>query len=343
VRIERFDPLANQAQIQACHEMAAAGNPVDEPDLPPMTLPWFRTWWAYGFVGNAMQSWLATSDTGMPVGSYLLELPERDNRENAFAFVLVPPSHRRQGIGTMLLAHLAARCAEAGRRLVMSETPVGTAGSAFAAATGGIAGMRGVRMQLDLDASMPARLRALRAAAQPHAAGYRLRSWPGQAPAELAEGLCAVYTAQGDSPHNESFEPETWDAARLRAAEERDRVRGHRRYSVAALTADGEVAAITELNVDPELPEWGWQEITAVTRPHRGHRLGLLVKVAMLEMLAEAEPALRHVVTGNAAPNQHMIAINEQLGYRATVHLQSWEHDVAKTRALARPQALAQS
>jgi RimJ/RimL family protein N-acetyltransferase len=52
-----------------------------------------------------------------------------------------------------------------------------------------------------------------------------------------------------------------------------------------------------------------------VTRPHRGHRLGLLVKAAMLEWLAEAEPQLERIVTGNAAVNQHMIAINQQLGY----------------------------
>jgi RimJ/RimL family protein N-acetyltransferase len=52
-----------------------------------------------------------------------------------------------------------------------------------------------------------------------------------------------------------------------------------------------------------------------VTRPHRGHRLGLLVKTAMLDWLADAEPRLERIVTGNAAVNQHMIAINEQLGY----------------------------
>jgi hypothetical protein len=67
--------------------------------------------------------------------------------------------------------------------------------------------------------------------------------------------------------------------------------------------------------VDPEAPSWGFQELTAVTRPHRGHRLGLLVKTAMLELLAQAEPQLEFIMTGNAAANDHMIAVNEQLGY----------------------------
>jgi RimJ/RimL family protein N-acetyltransferase len=35
----------------------------------------------------------------------------------------------------------------------------------------------------------------------------------------------------------------------------------------------------------------------------------------MLDWLAAAEPALERIVTGNAAVNQHMIAINEALGY----------------------------
>jgi hypothetical protein len=36
----------------------------------------------------------------------------------------------------------------------------------------------------------------------------------------------------------------------------------------------------------------------------------------MLELLAEREPQVERIATGNAATNQHMIAVNEQLGYR---------------------------
>jgi hypothetical protein len=53
-----------------------------------------------------------------------------------------------------------------------------------------------------------------------------------------------------------------------------------------------------------------------VIRSHRGHRLGLLVKTAMLGLLAAAEPQLEWIATGNAATNKHMIAVNEQLGYK---------------------------
>ena len=68
--------------------------------------------------------------------------------------------------------------------------------------------------------------------------------------------------------------------------------------------------------------------ITAVSRAHRGRRLGMLVKVAMLDLLAGAEPGLRHVMTGNAQDNAHMVMINEEIGFRILDQWRFWEIDV---------------
>ncbi len=108
-----------------------------------------------------------------------------------------------------------------------------------------------------------------------------------------------------------------WDADRIRERTGHTLRAGHYRgYTVAAVhDASGDMAALTAMVIDPAHPEWAYQQLTAVTRPHRGHRLGLLVKTAMLEWLAAAEPAVDRVATGNAASNQHMIAVNEALGY----------------------------
>jgi RimJ/RimL family protein N-acetyltransferase len=89
------------------------------------------------------------------------------------------------------------------------------------------------------------------------------------------------------------------------------------------------MAALTVVTVDPDVPGWGHQQITAVTRQHRGHRLGLLVKAAMLEWLAETEPRLERIETYNAGSNQYMIAINEALGYAASGQFRSAELPVA--------------
>ena len=79
--------------------------------------------------------------------------------------------------------------------------------------------------------------------------------------------------------------------------------------------ATGELAALTDLAVDPADPGWGHQAFTVVTREHRGHRLGLLTKIAMLQLLATSEPQLERISTWNAEVNKHMIAVNEELGF----------------------------
>jgi GNAT superfamily N-acetyltransferase len=335
VHIERFDPRADEKRLRVCHQMTVAGQPQDDPNVPEILFDGFRGWWGYGFAGNPMQTWLGTDDSGEPVGAYLLELPEKENRANAFGFVIVPPDRRRKGNGTTLLAHMAGEAAAARRTLLMSMTRIGAPGERFAAETGGTAGMREVRRTLPVDASLRSRLPGLRATAELHAAGYSLRTWGGLTPDDLVAGICAVYTALGDAPHDDAFEPAAWDGDRLRAAEQRVLAENIRWHSVAAIdAATGELAAVTQLNVSPRQPTWGWQEITAVTRRHRGHRLGLLVKAAMLELLAQREPELRRIVTFNAEQNVHMIAVNEQPGYRVSDYFQSWEHSVAKAREL---------
>jgi hypothetical protein len=87
--------------------------------------------------------------------------------------------------------------------------------------------------------------------------------------------------------------------------------------------------AFTELIVDPLDPGRGFQGLTVVVAPHRGHRLGLLVKVAMLELLPEREPQITQIVTSNADGNEHMIAINAELGFEVLDRRPSWELDVA--------------
>ena len=120
-----------------------------------------------------------------------------------------------------------------------------------------------------------------------------------------------------DAPHEPEREHDVWDAERVRErADAPVRSGVLRGYSVAALAnSDGEMAGLTQVFVDPEIPGFGFQGVTAVTRPHRGHRLGLLTKATMMEWLTTAEPQVDRVVTGNAASNQHMIAVNETLGY----------------------------
>jgi hypothetical protein len=72
----------------------------------------------------------------------------------------------------------------------------------------------------------------------------------------------------------------------------------------------------------------GGQLITLVDPPHRGHRLGTIVKIANLRYAMAGEPALRVVDTWNAAVNDHMISINEAIGFRAMDALVDWQRTI---------------
>ena len=70
-----------------------------------------------------------------------------------------------------------------------------------------------------------------------------------------------------------------------------------------------------------------------MARPHRGHRLGLLLKLAMLDLLAAQGTPADPDITGNDVGNDHMIAINEQLGFDVLDRWPWWELDVADVPA----------
>jgi GNAT superfamily N-acetyltransferase len=339
VFIERFDPSADESRLRACYEMAAEAQRVDDPNAPPDSFARFRGWLVYGMAGVPQQTWLATADSGAPVGCYVLELPDRENRGNAWFSPIVAVSARRRGIGTALVAHAAEESERAGRALLMSHARVDSAGAAFAAAIGARPGLRDARRVLDLGDASQARLPGLRSDANAHAAGYTLRRWTGPAPDDLVEQVCLLLMAMADAPHEATVEPERWDPARLRAAEERGIAEGSRWYEVAAMhDTSGDMAALTQVAVDPDVDGWAFQDITAVTRPHRGHRLGLAVKVAMLDWLTDAEPQVRRIHTFNAVQNDHMVAVNTDLGYRISDYFDSFELDVAAARKLVAAQ-----
>jgi RimJ/RimL family protein N-acetyltransferase len=329
MHLERFDALTDSELTGACHAMYLAGAPADDPVVPPKSERVFAGWLAFGWNEDSREAWLARDEAGEPVGWCALGLPRRDNRHRAHLAVLVSPPRRRQGIGTAMLTHAAARARAAGRSLLVAGAREGSAASAFFRALGGSPGLTEVHRVLLLADLPDGHLARLRAQAGPAAAGYSLECWEGLIPDSRLTEVAAVYSAEADMPLDPGEEAPRWDAARVRESQQRIAAQGLRCYAVAARhDASGELAGLTQLAVDPARPDWGMQELTAVTRPHRGHRLGLLLKVRMLELLGEREPGLRFILTGNADSNRHMIAINEALGFRECGRQQSWRLDL---------------
>jgi hypothetical protein len=330
MKIERFDPGADGASVRACYEIYRSGLAADDPLGPPMSPRVFAAWLALGFTEDPRETWLARDDTGEPCGWYALSLPERENRHLAGLSLTVHAARRRAGRGTELLRHAAGRAGQAGRAVFELDALEGSPGVAFAGTLKTRPAGTEVRRVLDLDGLPPGRRVTLRAQAESAARGYALRTWRGPAPEDAVAGVAALNGAMADAPRESGHEAQTWDAARVRLDERRVAAMDLRaRVVVATARVTAELAALTQVCVDPALPEWGFQELTAVARPHRGHRLGLLLKLAMLDLLAAEEPQLTRIITGNAAGNEHMIAINDQLGFAVLDRWPSWELDVA--------------
>jgi RimJ/RimL family protein N-acetyltransferase len=329
VNFEQFDPL-NTSALQACYVLTEGARPADHPHLPPLSFEGFRNWWHHG--DDRQQSWLARDESGQPVGCYQLSLPDRENRAIAFGGLFIALARRRAGAGTALLAHCAAQAKQAGRLRLAStgatRTKVrdGSAGAAFAAASGATTGLAEVIRIQEITPALLARLAAVRVEAEGHAAGYEFLSWAGPTPAAYLEQVARVSGAMSDAPRDSGVEPETLDAERIRAVEQSSAANGVRLYSVAARqSAGGEFAALTQLTTYAGTAGWASQGDTVVRPQDRGRRLGILIKIAMLHLISRHEPGLRYVLTGNAESNVHMAAINERLGYRVADVYRSWD------------------
>jgi hypothetical protein len=102
-----------------------------------------------------------------------------------------------------------------------------------------------------------------------------------------------------------------------------------RLVAVAEHIESGRLVAFSELALPRDHPIEAWQWATLVLREHRGHRLGLAVKLANLDYLAATAPAVKLVITGNAQENAPMIAVNELLGFEVVATETFWQKSLA--------------
>ena len=252
----------------------------------------------------------------------------------------VLPSYRRRGVGSKLLAAAEQTARELGRSTVVAysdhpdppraadggpvlRAPDGDAELPASAPAAGFAAARGYTLaqlervsSLAVDGRIDAFRRELETrTARARASGYRLALWTDRTP----EGLVDAYAAARermvlDVPAGGvTIDVERWDAARVREHEELDGGTGV--LVAAAVTDAGDVAGYTELEL-PQGRGFAYQYDTLVVGAHRGHRLGMLVKLANLVRLAETAPERTVVYTWNADENEHMLAINLALGFR---------------------------
>lgn len=305
------------AALETWTELYNAIGRVDSPWEHPVTPKIGAGRFTYGWDGEPDSPYLATVD-GAVVGWGSIATSEYDNLDLAWLCLQVHPEHRRQGHGSAILEALTAAAAARGRHLLGSDGWESAATEAFAVRHGFVPKLRSINRRQFLADVDHAALSATCDEALPHATDYRIERWAVPTPPADLPALTAMASAINDAPTDDlDYEDEVFSVERMVAYETAITARDQRLYRlVARHLPSGELAAQTVVAVEADHPERGHQHDTSVTRAHRGHRLGLLLKTDMLRWLAEAEPQLTEIDTWNAESNDHMIGVNEMLGYQ---------------------------
>ncbi len=257
---------------------------------------------------------------------------------------------RGRGIGTALFGHLEDLSVAAGRPTLQvtalhtvppggERVPSSTGFGDLPAADPGVRFLtgRGYRLRqikrvsfLDLPIA-PDVLTALREEAQGKAGDdYRVVQWSGRTPPAWIGDIAVLRERMSiDEPSGGlDQDDDPWDEARVVATDSKLLAAGKLALTVAVEhRPTGRLAGHTELWLSPDRSRPVQQHDTLVLAEHRGHRLGMLLKIANLQQLAWVNPASPFVHTFNAEENRHMLAVNEAIGYRSVGAEGAWRRD----------------
>ncbi|MGQ0623469.1 MAG: GNAT family N-acetyltransferase [Sporichthyaceae bacterium] len=326
MHIEQLDP-ADEARIAGVLALWAAAQAVDRPHDPA-----FSAAAEGGRIRHPLPDEPTTYhlayDGARLVGVADIELPHLDNTGTGWTQIQVHPDARGAGVGTTLADYVTARLREADRKLAVFECPMDSPSEAFARGRGAELGILSARRRLVIDDGVRALAGELAAASRPYADGYEVHTVVGRTPERWIDGMAYLHGRMStDAPLDDlEWEPESYDANRLREREARLEPWGLVQYTALAVhTASGDVAGFTTIGMSREVQDAGYQHNTIVDPDHRGHRLGTLLKVENLRNTLAHEPALARLFTWNAVSNGPMIAVNEAMGFRLFDHWGEWQ------------------
>lgn len=306
------------ADVAAVAALVTAARAVDAPRAYPAPAEFWEKRLRHGWDGEVPRTFLGTlPGSGEVVVAGELEAGEWDNRHLAWLDVQVHPAHRRGGLGSAMLAHLEREATALGRTTFGIGGWDSPAARGFAARHGYDEAYVGAVRRQHLPALDLGELAQKYAEARARAADYELIRMRGRTPADQLAEVAAMAAAINDAPTDDlDMEDEIVSAERIAAYEAAQEARGNRLYRVVARhRGTGELAGHTVVAVETLRPGFAGQHDTSVVRAHRGHRLGFLLKAEMVRWLRDVEPGVVDIDTGNAASNDHMVPINEELGY----------------------------
>lgn len=295
---------------------------------------------------NPKRLFLARMD-GRIVGRGVYEWQPEESATAAFIEVQVAQNMRRRGIGTSLLRVLEGAAAADGLRVIQSwsshlpavsddvlEPPTGFGAIERNSAAARFAQSHGYTLEqvdrisrIDLPVD-PALLAAKRADAAAYAPGYDVVQWVGRCPEEWLSDMAHLHQRMStDAPMAAiEFAEEDWDEARVRNLDDMNMGGGRLNLSSAARHLESDqLVGFTEISLPEQEGRPASQWDTLVLKEHRGHRLGMLLKVANLELLQRVSPVTPRVTTYNAEENRPMLDVNEAVGFVPTAYEAAWK------------------
>ncbi len=349
-----IDELAIPATLDAegGDEFARAielGNHIDAitygtPDLayePAEELPYFNDRFE-------VQRMLVARLDGQIVGRAVYTTHTGDEADAGWLNVQVLPEYARRGIGRALAdAAEALAIADGKAKALVYHGAVEQSGPQLTPASGAgslpadgraarLLQARGYsleqvervsRLALPVD-NLTESLRLASAASGPD---YVIHTWTGRAPERWLEDVALLNTRMStDAPTAGLEEPEdVWTVDRVKAADDRNDASPRLRFVAAAEhIPTGHLVGFTVISTPQQKHRAPAQYATLVLREHRGHRLGMLLKVANLAHLQRVAPGHPSIITFNAEENRHMLDVNDALGFVPIAVEGAWRKDL---------------
>jgi GNAT superfamily N-acetyltransferase len=285
-------------------------------------------------VGNAFLEW--STDPGTRVSWLDLE---------------VLPAYRGCGIGTALFDRIEGEARASGRPIAQGgalheplgggeRVPSATGHGSIALADPGARFLRNrgyTLEQIHRRSILHLPVAADRLATLPNhpvdvPAGYRVHTWEGPVPDRWRDGVAHLLgRLRVDAPYgNLDMGDEVWDAQRV-VTEDEQRMAAGRTPVVAVVehVPTGDLVAYSGLTLPLDRSRPAQQGTTLVLREHRGHRFGLLSKAVTLRQVMTTSPETPSIVTSNAEDNQHMLRVNDRLGFEPLAYIGAWKKTFA--------------
>jgi GNAT superfamily N-acetyltransferase len=259
----------------------------------------------------------------------------------------VAPDRRRAKLGTRLAETITTAAREAGAGTLRTgdfhtdfdgkprvPAPTGVGSVPSDAPTTQFLQSQGFRLgQVEvmsaLELPVPAELLAdLSESARP-SDDYELVDWINRVPDDLVDAYARLRTIVSTAVPNGDMteEEEVWDAARVRDREARNDQAGNVTITTAARhRPTGDLVAFTGIAYPAAADGRAvGQGYTMVLPEHRGHNLGIRIKINNLHRLNASPHGAGRIITGNAGENEAMLSINRALGFHPFVLIGHWE------------------